>query len=399
LTTEETPVALIELEIEPLVVAPIGHHEVVADTPAAELELDPIMVEPLFPRPGVDTTAPAGIPAAEQSCVPAPGPEPAAGEPARSEAERMSGEATAETTGIEIAPPAAAPDDQLAAMGDTSQAPELDPIVVALPVASATGALPATETAEASQETSTIEVAPVSEPADHPPGVIGAELVLACPGVPAGEITLFFEEPAPASKPSSAENIPVPAVAATAELEVEVLSAAGEIAAAPSNAGETASPAPAEPPATMSEAEPADFLLEPLPPPIASSAPMRSDPVAAAQPPAESLAGAIREIEQELFVAAPEDAASDAPVEQPPLQPKPPREPIQQPAAPAGAMVVAIPEQIPLTTAAVTAPTLAIAPLVAPLRPIAKPMPRPAPSDPLAALRAMSDEERIALFS
>ena len=34
-----------------------------------------------------------------------------------------------------------------------------------------------------------------------------------------------------------------------------------------------------------------------------------------------------------------------------------------------------------------------------PARTAAKPMPRPAPNDPLAALKAMSDEERIALFT
>jgi len=34
-----------------------------------------------------------------------------------------------------------------------------------------------------------------------------------------------------------------------------------------------------------------------------------------------------------------------------------------------------------------------------PARTAAKPMPRAAPNDPLAALKAMSDEERIALFT
>jgi hypothetical protein len=39
------------------------------------------------------------------------------------------------------------------------------------------------------------------------------------------------------------------------------------------------------------------------------------------------------------------------------------------------------------------------APLVMPARSISRAMPRPLPTDPLAALKALTDEERIALFT
>jgi hypothetical protein len=39
------------------------------------------------------------------------------------------------------------------------------------------------------------------------------------------------------------------------------------------------------------------------------------------------------------------------------------------------------------------------APSVMPARPISRSMPRPLPSDPLAPLKALTDEERIALFT
>ena len=213
-----------------------------------------------------------------------------------------------------------------------------------------------------------------------------AELVVAGPGVPAGEITLFFEEPE--SEPSPADSIPM--VAAAAELEDPAA------AAAPTKAqGELAESAPlAEPPAAMPEAEPADFLLD-----ARAAAAASGVPVTAVPPPAEPSVDAIIEIEEELFVLAPEDATHAAPVDGHRSNPSRLRSRSRNPPLRRSRSRSQLPTQSPVATAVVTAPTIATAPSVAPSHAIAKPMPRPAPSDPLAALKAMSDEERIALFS
>jgi hypothetical protein len=54
--------------------------------------------------------------------------------------------------------------------------------------------------------------------------------------------------------------------------------------------------------------------------------------------------------------------------------------------------------QIATTIGAPTQPD-GEAPSVMPARPISRSMPRPLPTDPLAALKALTDEERIALFT
>ncbi len=111
------------------------------------------------------------------------------------------------------------------------------------------------------------------------------------------------------------------------------------------------------------EPEPADFLLEPLPPPlpVGPSLPETRIAASAAQPPRDLAA----EVENELFEAG---AAART------------TEPLPPPALP--------PSVGPLAPPATDPP---------PKLPAA-PMPGPT-SDPLAALNAMSDEERIALFS
>jgi len=109
-----------------------------------------------------------------------------------------------------------------------------------------------------------------------------------------------------------------------------------------------------EPPAQ--ESGPADFLLEPKPAPAAAGF--------------ENLLAAALEV-------SPADAA-----------PAPPAQPL-----PAMQLLgVAIPEPSPAATPAIPAPASLAA------LPASKPAPR-APNDPLAPLRAMSDEEKIALFS
>jgi hypothetical protein len=183
-----------------------------------------------------------------------------------------------------------------------------------------------------------------------------------------------------ASEPSQATAAPAGPAQGT-----DMLSAAWESAVAREDADVDAVAAPpaTDPPATIVEAEPADFLLEPLPLPDAASSPPQPDATMMEPAPAEPAADAILEIEEELFVLVPDVAAPDAIATQPLLPPEPVAAPVPQP---------------PAASAGTAAASIAVA-AATPPRPIAKPMPRPAPNDPLAALRAMSDEERIAVFS
>lgn len=148
-----------------------------------------------------------------------------------------------------------------------------------------------------------------------------------------------------------------------------------EIAAEPPSGPPASEPELQAPPSrveTMSAAEPADFLFDTLPPPITSRVPTQPAPVAAPVPSVERLSGMTAEIEHEPFV--PGSAQTDAPAPQSPAlshdltQALPRAEPIPQPPA-------------------------------APAAPPPAAQVIPTASDPLAALRAMSPEERIALFT
>jgi hypothetical protein len=125
----------------------------------------------------------------------------------------------------------------------------------------------------------------------------------------------------------------------------------------PSDAPSATNPFPqAGPPA-----EPAAFLLEPAPMPAAPIEPTAS---AAAN-------DEITELEAELFAPA-----------------TPAAEPTTPAVSAAASRADAAAPPLPQVTEAQP-----------PVRPPATPMPQPAPNDPLAALKAMSDEERIALFT
>jgi hypothetical protein len=144
--------------------------------------------------------------------------------------------------------------------------------------------------------------------------------------------------------------------------------------------------------------DPADFLLEPL---------EAAGGTSAAGAPAPETGDAIAEIEDELFAPI-----EEAPVQAMEIAPPQPAG-VAQPETTAGATSEAPPVAdvatatlAPLQTPAATLPAQpalipqpVLAPAAAQARPAAKPMPRPAPNDPLAALKAMSDEERIALFT
>jgi hypothetical protein len=107
----------------------------------------------------------------------------------------------------------------------------------------------------------------------------------------------------------------------------------------------------------------------------------------------------IQEIEQELFAPSSMESAK-VPAHEPPrarpieeLLPQPTLTEMSPAPSIAAAPMETLPEPPPVIAPAPQRPSIDRA------RPIVKSMPRPAPADPLAALRAMTDEERIALFS
>ena len=192
-----------------------------------------------------------------------------------------------------------------------------------------------------------------------------------------------------------------------------------------------------EKPAQIVEIEPADFLLEPLSMPPLASAPANEPPepasAAPAQPtlpeaqmaspsepeqPAAESAG-LAGLDDDLFAELPEASGTVQTAASTPVSPALPPAPsplatqedqaapvtIAPPLSPAPftAEKLAAPPAVAPASFAMPMPSPAIAvppsPPATPARPIAKPMPRPEPNDPLAALNAMSDEERIALFT
>jgi hypothetical protein len=112
---------------------------------------------------------------------------------------------------------------------------------------------------------------------------------------------------------------------------------------------------------------------------------------------ADSSLDPIDEIEQELF--APSSIVSAPVPESEPPRARPTEELLPQPTLTETAPA---PPVTPIETVSAPSPVMAPVlekPSASPTRPIVRSMPRPAPTDPLAALRAMTDEERIALFS
>ena len=189
----------------------------------------------------------------------------------------------------------------------------------------------------------------------------------------------------------------VHSTAATPSHQGEMLSAVRETAfprdpnlAAPQVAL-TSEPDPSAPPADAVEPEPADFLLEPLSMPLRISraqppetpAPPSAPPAASPDPHDEAPVPAVplAELDDELFVEPPAMRVAPGQVAAAPAPSI-----IEQPSA---AVIAA-----PSPSLAPAAPTEAV-----PAHVYVKPMPRPAPNDPLAALNAMSDEERIAIFT
>jgi hypothetical protein len=376
---EQPPGGMAALEVAPLVATPV-EPPVGNDAPPVEIELDPIAIERTGPEPTSDAAQSAMEPALESAATP----------------EETLSLATATALPMEPDAPAAAANPQPTTLVAESE------IIERTPEPEAGGCAPtgaaATATAPIVPVEQTIEASsaePIAEPAS---GVLRPEEEVAPPPAPAPEPVLSVEQSAPVIEPlvvpSAVDDAmaeppvrtealastpgpfaPSDSAAPADSVTSDAVNAATEPPAAP--APDVAAP-PAEPGAPASEpeaAELADFLLEPLPLPVTAGAAARPESgqgTASTMAPFDPMA----EIEEELFAAAPRAASVVVP---PAFDPAA----ILRPSAP-----------MPMPEAA--APAAGRTPPVAPAAP---PGPQPAPSDPLAALKAMTDEERIALFT
>ena len=400
-----------ELGLEPIVAEPLAAPAAIAEpteAPAADhpkpiaLELEPLAVSAAFTDEQLDVLDMAFVaspPSATESAPPLIG-----------------GSKQPETPTI-AEPPAETAGDLQEAEQPAIAAMQEEPVVASpAPLASEPAAAPSGCASEPDLVMSVGPSAPMTEVlAVMPASEVAAELPSAAPVAtddrdrsvpPAVEPAHETDMPSAAwetavsrseaerdtSMPTPAPADPVAADAASVSIEAQD-SSAPEVAMPPSP--------PESLPDETASAELADFLLEPLPlPAIAGTATAgeldRETPEEAARDSSDVMS----EIEKELFAVLPMKAAV------PGLSPQSP-----DAAPPAFAQAAAIPPSTapaaPLAMAEVTqgadvAPqaTTPIGTTTAvPARTAAKPMPRPAPNDPLAALKAMSDEERIALFT
>ncbi len=399
------------VDIDPLIAAPV--EDLTANTGGNEeplhpaLELKPLLVEPLFEKEDAGATAEPhtmelSAPAAAEPTEPsAPIPVTTVGPDALI---YIADEGKAE-------PAAPAPPELFfpAVTFDTAPAAETaaivhERIVQERPAETEDPAMPALDFDIGSQVQSDLDHLDdlVALPAETEPQAATPDIhPSAVIELPAVNVS------AAASEPSASDAEPhaptPPAAPVEPAREIDVLSAAWESAvtypsaATPSHTGTAAAAAAApgdylpsmwEAPLAASSAalqtsepEPADFLLEPL----SMSAYANEPATALASAPPQEPADAMREIEEELFAPPPMQAGAAA---------------IPTPAAPAAEVPIL---QSPATPSAAAA-QFASGPAVAGgtgaiARPAARTMPRPARNDPLAALNAMSDEERIALFS
>ena len=426
---DRPPGEMAALEIAPLI-ATSAAPPVRDDAPPVDIELDPIAVEVARPEPTPEAAQSAAEPALELAAAPEDAPSPA----------------TATVLSAELDAPAAAADPLPTALATASELVESTPEPEAGD--SAPSGAPAMTSAEATEaaaaaapivpveqavEASSAEPIAASAPAVLLPeqDVAPSPAAAAVPGLiePATRSArgrsrvrgrraddafawaprrtaerrrragtgLSVERPAPAIEP-----LIVPLAADSAMAEQPVATEAGRPHAEPpaptdstaadsvtSNAASAspeppAAPAPdvaappAEPeaPAYQPEsAELADFLLEPLPLPAVGGAATRPKSGLGAESrmaPFDPMA----EIEEELFAAAPQAASVVVP-------------PAFDPAA-------TLRPSAPMPTPGAAVPAAGRTPLVAPAAPA---VPQPTPGDPLAALKAMTDEERIALFT
>jgi hypothetical protein len=383
------------LEVAPLIATPA---EPPARNDAAEIKLDPIAVE-LAPEPTPEAAESSGEPALELAATP----------------EDPPSLATATALPMELDAPAAAADPQPTTLAAGSETIERMPQPEAggptpLAASTMTSSAEASEAAAAAAPTVPVELAVEASPAEPiaasapallpeqevppPPAAAPLPQGLIEPAIeepPAVEVEAAVVAPSPGlpAEPQSGAGAPEPDLSVGQSAPaVEPLQlapfAADDATAEPPPAQPVATEAPA-PDVTVPPAEPetppaepesaglADFLLEPLPPPVTGGATTQSHSgpgVASTMAPSDPMA----EIEEELFATAPQATANVVP---PPFDPAA----TLRPSAPMPVPGAAVPAADRTRLGAGTAP------------------PQPTPSDPLAALKAMTDEERIALFT
>lgn len=409
------PLETAPMDIEPLLAAPV-ENGAAADAGSGEetshgaLELEPLAVEPLFDRRGAD---PVKTDIAAELSVPAP--EDQAAAPAQPLTvpgipQQIATAPTAEAAAKAASPPPlAAPaeppmpvsampldGDAPAVAGDAkAEAERTAPPELFFPAV--TFDTPPADSSIGSQMQSDLD-ALAAAPAERAPSAVKAATdPIAALDLPNVDVSSAQFEPSM----STAGQPPAAAPAAPVEpvREIDVLSNAWESAVAfppavtPPHAGTAAAPraeyvpsmweaprAPSPTASQISEPDPADFLLEPL-------------PISRANEPPQQPADPMREIEEELFAAAPMPVAAAVSMAAAPGAERPAAE------RPAAEMRAPQPAETPSEPAAPVATLAVPRPAAAPARPAARTMPRPALNDPLAALKAMSDEERIALFT
>ena len=351
-----------KIESEPLLAAPAGVPA--GDGPASELDLAPIAIAPRFEA----ATAAAPVPPAEHT---------------------------------DDAPPVAIEVERLEPTNDASAELELDPIKVELRPGPAISPTPRPDTPAGSSD---LEAGPAIVAERLP------DLAEAAPAAHSSELSGRRPEQSAGSSKAKAAVV----------VDLESLALAIDVPAA----DRPVEPIASEHEPAASSALPAHRYAQPEP---AAAARSKSPP---------ATADAMLEIERDLF------AADAAPVQEisraaPPAQPLPesswpaPIEQATQPVLPPAVgiamtvtaavpaqmssgpqpweadLIPALPDPPPAGTAAAMPEVDLMATAVAapaslsqpPARPVAKPAARFAPSDPLAAFKAMSDEERIALFS
>ncbi|MET0630873.1 MAG: hypothetical protein ABWY92_08440 [Xanthobacteraceae bacterium] len=431
---DQPPGEMAALEIAPLI-ATSAAPPVRDDAPPVDIELDPIAVEVARPEPTPEAAPSAAEPALEFAAAPEDAPSPA----------------TATVPPVELDAPAAAADPLPTALATASElvastpepeaghsTPSSTPAMTSAEATEAASAAAPIVPVEQAVEASSAEPIAASAPAmllpeedvapspaaaavgerparlieptiEEPPAVEVESAVVApttlwsvpaepLSGAGAPEPALSVERPAPAieplivplaadsamaeqpiateaARPHAEPPAPTVSTAPADSMTSNAASASPEPPAAPAPDA-TAAPAEPEAPAYQPEsAELADFLLEPLPLPAVGGAATRPESglrAASGMAPLDPMA----EIEEELFAAAPRAPSVVVP-------------PAFDPAA-------TLRPSAPVPTPGAAVPAAGRTPLVAPAAPA---VPQPTPGDPLAALKAMTDEERIALFT